>query len=290
MKYWIYSINEENWNVVKNKHVFAWYNKKITKKLNKGDEIIFYVTKTGMFKGIFKIDSTWYTADKPIWSNEKRKILYTYQCKLKKIVLGEVVFDELINNLIMKINKISPHLVLQTHITGPAYHGNPIPEEDYSMIFKKMTEHIPITPDDDVEPNHKETIIYLEQIGSVLGFDTYSERPEIQIAKGCEVDVIWQTRIANIGVIKYIFEVQHKGSIKSATSNLLQSINNPLVKKVIIVADKKQLLKSNDLIEQLNTIPNTTKSMFVYLDIKKVKTFSRLIDEINEFKEFFDFG
>lgn len=288
MSYWIWSIDEANWDIVKKKHLFASSKLNVTTKIKKNDQVIFYVKKTGLFRGIFKIKSQWYRANKPIWADEKRKIRYSHQCELDEIILGDAVFEELINQFTLKIHKAVPHFVLRNSRSGPAYYGKPIPDKDFYLIYEKMKDDTSISQDDyAIESRHEAIISDLELIGQTLGFDTYSDKPNIHVATGCEVDVIWETRIANIGKIKYVFEVQHKGSIKSAINNLIVAINNPLVKKVIIVTDKKQSDKAKEQVEQIKSLADTTKAMFVYLDIKNVKDFTNILDQINEFKGFF---
>lgn len=59
-------------------------------------------------------------------------------------------------------------------------------------------------PTEDYEFDHDEIIDKIVQVGVGLGFES---RGEVHIAKGAIVDAVWEARIANLGVITYVFEV-----------------------------------------------------------------------------------
>jgi hypothetical protein len=87
---------------------------------------------------------------------------------------------------------------------------------------------------------HDEIRDLIEGIGSMLGFDTDTEYP---IAHGARVDVVWRARIGNLGIVKYVFEVQSSGSIDSLILNLQRAKSDPTVQKVVAVSDEPQLQK-----------------------------------------------
>lgn len=85
---------------------------------------------------------------------------------------------------------------------------------------------------------HEELKEKLVAIGEFLG---YESRPEVQVATGAVVDVVWEIRIGNRGKAIYVFEVQSKGSKDSAIMNLKRAQQNPAVQAVIAVSDRRQL-------------------------------------------------
>ena len=91
-KIWIYSVDPENWEVVKNHNVWASSVslEKISERIHQNDYVIFFVTGTKKFKGIFKFSSNWYTAKSVIWPDETDKVRYLSQIKLEPIAIGEV--------------------------------------------------------------------------------------------------------------------------------------------------------------------------------------------------------
>jgi len=278
---------QENWKIVISKNIWAVRNALQKKKTVKGDLIIFYVKGTGSFKGIFKVTSDWYEAKKPEWVEESDgKIKWPYQCKLEKILLGDAVFNELISKLSFVKDRTMPYFVLQSHSTGPSNYGKPIEEDDFQLISRKMTEPTQLEEkEEDLEvTEHEDIIDKLQEIGMALGFEPYTEKEHTHIAKGSDVDLVWETKVANIGLIKYVFEVQSKGSKKSLITNLIQAINSPLVKKVIAVSDKEQLKQIKEQIEQMRALSESSKSMFVYLDITNVNKVYATLPTLNDFK------
>lgn len=74
---------------------------------------------------------------------------------------------------------------------------------------------------DSYDFDHDEVRDFVKEIGIQLGFETDTERI---IARGAQVDVIWTARIANLGVVTYVFEVHRKGSVDSLIVNQKPSI------------------------------------------------------------------
>lgn len=58
--------------------------------------------------------------------------------------------------------------------------------------------------------DHDEVRDQIANIGIMLGFDTDTE---VSVAHGAQVDVVWRARIANLGMVTYVFEVHKSGSI-----------------------------------------------------------------------------
>ena len=74
MKYWIISITEENWYIVKENSIYGAPEplKGIRNLIRPGDTLIFHVIKRrskklgGKFVGVFKTASTWFREEKPL--------------------------------------------------------------------------------------------------------------------------------------------------------------------------------------------------------------------------------
>ncbi len=88
--------------------------------------------------------------------------------------------------------------------------------------------------------DHDEVRDLLASLGASLGFDSSTE---VKVAHGARVDVVWRARIANLGLVTYVFEVHHNGSIDSLILNLQKARSAPSVQKVIAVSDQAQLDK-----------------------------------------------
>ncbi len=106
----------------------------------------------------------------------------------------------------------------------------------------------PVTPGDGtkkvVKPlpsadfDHNEIRDLLADIGISLGFAVDTE---VRIAHGAQVDVVWRARIANLGLVTYVFEVHRAGSIDSLILNLQKARSASSVQKVVAVSDQAQL-------------------------------------------------
>jgi len=90
------------------------------------------------------------------------------------------------------------------------------------------------------EFDHDEIRDFIRDIGNWLGFEVDVEK---QIAPGARVDCVWMARIANLGIVTYIFEVHKNGSIDSLILNLQKALNNPTVQKIIAVSDAQRIKK-----------------------------------------------
>ena len=285
MNYWIWSVTPDNWEIVKKNNIWAVSSEVKTRRVSQGDFIVFYVKGTGSFKGIFKITSDWYDAPNTIWLEENDgDIHYPFQCKLNPEKIGDSVFNELITSLSFIENKSHPAMYLRAHSIGPANYGRSISQQDYEIIKKNMENTPAFVDKENDSMQHEEIISKLEEIGSALGFEPYTDQEHTHIAKGSVVDLVWETKIANIGLLTYVFEIQSKGSQKSLITNLIQAINSPLVKKVIAVSDVKQLDKIKEQVFQMQALSESAKAMFVFLDVKHVTEVYDLLPQLNNFK------
>ena len=287
MDRWLWPVTQENWDVVLNYHIWAVDEEHKTKRIKFNDYILFYVKGTGLFRGIFKVVSTWYKSEKLIWTDEiqSQAKIYTYECKLQPFIIKDAIFKNIKHKLDFASSYIAhPNIVLMATGNGPANFTRSISQKDMEMIANDMISVIkpPITT---IEPDHKEIIEYLKQIGDALGFEIHTDQEYTLVAPGAIVDIIWEMRIGNMGIIKYSFEVQSKGSIKSLISNLTSSMNDPTVKKVVAVSDTKQLDQIRNLVENTNAYTTIAKSMFVYLDINLIKEFVNLLPKLSAFKK-----
>lgn len=125
------------------------------------------------------------------------------------------------------------------------------------------------------EFDHDEVRDFIKEIGVQLGFETDTEK---SIAHGAKVDVIWRAKIANLGVVTYVFEVHKKGSIDSLILNLQRALNNPTVQKIIAVSDKIQLEKIR---EEIKTLPENFRKTLTFWEVSDaIRTHEKLSEVI----------
>ena len=146
-KYWIVTVSEENWEIIKSSNIYGAPESKgfkpIYELVKSGDTIIFYVKKRGSkdlggkFVGVFKVISEWFRGDKPLWPDEVKegRVKYPWRVKLEPIKLGIADFKE----LVPKLKFIEKKDRAQAYLVGtPANLRRPIPEEDAKLIIESL--------------------------------------------------------------------------------------------------------------------------------------------------------
>jgi hypothetical protein len=204
-----------------------------------------------------------------IWNDKSRKALKMLGLEEKLPVEKYKINGseyELINDVLKSISKIIK------------------PEEEHDLIFvdfflyyivtyiseKEVTIEI-----EDYSFDHDEIVDMLVEIGNGLGFEAESEK---LIAKGARVDVVWQAKIANLGILNYVFEVHHAGSIDSLILNLQRARNNPTVQKLVIVANKKNI---NKIKEEVASLSEDFRKSLVFFEAKDVEKIAELWRELS---------
>lgn len=86
-------------------------------------------------------------------------------------------------------------------------------------------------------------------------------------------------RIANLGVVTYVFEVHKSGSIDSLILNLQKALNNPTVQKIIAVSDAKRIEKIRDEIQGL---PENFRKSLAFWEVKDVISTHERLSEAME--------
>lgn len=136
----------------------------------------------------------------------------------------------------------------------------------------------PVTLVENNQSLHDEIQIKLVEIGRLLGF---TSRPEIQVAVGAVVDVVWEAQIGNMGKAIYVFEVQTKGSIDSLVLNLKKSQQNAAVQAIVAVSDETQIEKI--IKESKGVIDQGALKTWEIDEVNKVHdSLSRAHESINE--------
>jgi hypothetical protein len=122
--------------------------------------------------------------------------------------------------------------------------------------------------------DHNEIRDLIVQIGSSIRFDTDGE---VKVAAGAVVDAVWRTRIANLGLVTYVFEVQRSGSIDSLILNLQKAKSAPTVQKVIAVSGS-QMLES--IRRETEGLPEEFRKCPRFWPVDEVQRTSRHLEEV----------
>ncbi|MEM0213951.1 MAG: EVE domain-containing protein [Ignisphaera sp.] len=146
-RYWIVVVSEENWDVIKNVNVYGapeqGGSRSIDKLVSVGDYLIFYVSKRGSrslggkFVGVYRVASTWFREERPLWPDEIRenRVKYPLRVRIEPVKIGVASFDELAPKLSFIKNKSRPNAYL---VGTPANLRRPIPEEDAKIIIDSL--------------------------------------------------------------------------------------------------------------------------------------------------------
>jgi len=208
----------------------------------------------------------------PFWSRRTKDVLLFFEYKDKILeskwsyLTGKQykVFIDIMSDLLAKVKKvdaeINDYLKLNTFVFY-------ISSE---VIDKKQTEVIE-------EFDHNSVVDDVFELGDGLGFEVAKE---VKVAPGCRVDVIWKSRIANLGVISYAFEVHNKGNMDSAILNLQKVLQKDVsIQKVVIVSNGISLDKFR---EQINVLHEGFREKVGYFEINEL---SNALDNLRSLKE-----
>lgn len=127
-----------------------------------------------------------------------------------------------------------------------------------------------------VRSRHNELRDKVAEIGSGLGFDAEAE---VEVAHGSKVDVVWRARIANLGSVAYVFEVQDKGSIDSLIVNLQQARGTLGAKKLCVVSDREQLDKIQ---KRVQTMPEELHKNLLFWEAAEVDEVFESLDSVTQ--------
>jgi hypothetical protein len=144
-----------------------------------------------------------------------------------------------------------------------------------NVYQQEIVETTPEDEQEDYDFDHDEIVDKLVTLGNGLGFEVEQEK---LIAKGARVDVIWRAKIANLGVVSYVFEVHREGSIDSLILNLQRARNDPTVQKLVVVANKTNLKKIQ---EEVSSLSEDFRKSLTYWEVKDVERAHNLLNELN---------
>jgi len=114
-------VSEANWEVIKKFNIYGAPEKSAASKLIKiGDYLVFYVTvkgsKTlgGKFVVVYKVVSSWFREDKPLWPGEVagNSVKYPWRVRIEPIKLGVADFKDLVDKLSFTRGRKRPNAIL----------------------------------------------------------------------------------------------------------------------------------------------------------------------------------
>jgi len=146
--------------------------------------------------------------------------------------------------------------------------------EQYQPVAKRELMP-PTTLEEDYDFEHPEIAEKLAAIGTGLGFEVDTDVP---IAKGAEVDVLWTARIGNLGEVRYVFEIQRRGSVDSLILNLQRAKNNPTVQKLVVVANGKNI---GAVQEEVASLGEDFRKALAFIEAREIQRAAQLLTDLN---------
>ena len=146
MNTWVWAVNEENWPMVKEKKIWAVDSVGKAEKIRKGDRMIFYVTGTNYFQGIYQISSEWANPSLN-WPDGRETVL---EVRLSEIGVGYAHISKLKDLDFVKNHK-NIGLALKASFYGPSNSSDPISENDCEKILAEI-KRVKTQPSPDDEP------------------------------------------------------------------------------------------------------------------------------------------
>jgi len=126
---------------------------------------------------------------------------------------------------------------------------------------------------EDYEFNHAAVQDRILEVGQFLG---YAADKEVPVPPSAQMDAVWTVSLGNLGVVKYVFEVQRRGSVDSLLIKLQAAKRNPAVQKAIIVSNTKGIKEVKERAELLSD--EFTRSL-VYLEAADVEKVAESLKE-----------
>jgi len=176
-------------------------------------------------------------------------------------------FCNLVQSVFKEINKMYPEI-------------NDLLKLDFLLHYLATEYEEMIPPSSEMEIkeefDHDDVVDQVLQLGDGLGFDV---KKEYYITKGCKIDAIWRTRVANLGSVAYAFEVHRKGSRDSAILNLQRCKKDPSIQKVIIVSTKDEIEKFK---EEISALPEDFRESVGYFNVNDLQ---KALEQLNTLRE-----
>jgi hypothetical protein len=213
-----------------------------------------------------------------IWNEKSRKALeilgLSNELPTRKYKITGQEYEKVNRTLKMIYHEIKPVFMK----VGIAEQNTDLTLVDLFLYYVYQLYAGETTPEEgqeDYDFDHDEIVEKLVTLGNGLGFEVEQEK---LIAKGARVDVIWRAKIANLGVVSYVFEVHREGSIDSLILNLQRARNDPTVQKLVVVANKANLKKIQ---EEVSSLSEDFRKSLTYWEVKDVERAHNLLNELN---------
>ncbi len=207
-----------------------------------------------------------------IWNRRARKGLVDLGVPTEKLPKSKQIsgaqyanYCLMVKKVLKEVRRISPEI-------------NDLFDLDFLLYYLAVEEpEIKVQLPDKEDFDHDAAIDQLLELGDGLGFEI---EKEFSVAYGCRIDVLWRSRIANLGTVSYAFEVHRRGSRDSAILNLQRVIrNDPSIQKVILVSlsDELEIFR-----KEIASLSEDFRNAVGYFEVKDLETALEQLDMLKE--------
>ena len=146
------------------------------------------------------------------------------------------------------------------------------------LLYFISTQEPAVSPLPEIEDfEHDAVTDQVLELGDGLGFEV---QKEFAVMRGCRIDAIWRSRVANLGTIAYAFEVHRRGSRDSAILNLQRVRRDPSIQKVVIVSSRDELDRFKGEIASLDESFRTSVGYFEVEDLERALSHLQSLKDI----------
>ncbi len=147
----------------------------------------------------------------------------------------------------------------------------------YFVSLQGIRPEAPVTAPVRAEDFDHDTVVdQIIELGDGLGFEV---QREFNVMPGCRIDAIWRSRVANLGIISYAFEVHRKGSRDSAILNLQRVRRDPTIQKVVIVSSRDEL---DEFKREITSLDESFRNSIGYFEVRDLQ---RALDHLQGLKD-----
>ncbi len=207
-----------------------------------------------------------------IWNRRARKGLVDLGAPTEKLPKSKQISGSQYTSYCITVKKVLKEVqTISTEIKD-------LFDLDFLLYYLAVEEpEIRVQPTDKEDFDHDAAIDQLLELGDGLGFEI---EKEFSVAYGCRIDVLWRSRIANLGTISYAFEVHRRGSRDSAILNLQRVIrNDPSIQKVILVSLNEELEAFR---KEIASLGEDFRDAVGYFDVKDLEAALEQLDMLKE--------
>ena len=244
MGYWLCVTNEENWEVIKSKHVWGVPStcRAIIEMVREGDILVFYI-KPARIGGAFEVVSRPYEDQSRIFSTKgfSSDERFPYRVRITPLILPDspIEFKPLIPKLKFIVNKRNWGAYIRRAMI-------PLSRGDYEVIEGALKKAVLRGVEEKPTYDHNEIRDAIQELGELRGYR--AARVEYPIG-GRRLDVAWKK--VEQGSPAAVFEVHIRGDVFEALVKLMRAREKWPGAEIFLVTTSEYADKAREEVKEL---------------------------------------